>query len=35
MISFSSLPECSGTMKMTPTAIATISTGMQQERQRE
>jgi hypothetical protein len=28
MISFSSLPECSGTISVTPTAIATISTGM-------
>jgi hypothetical protein len=29
MISFSSLPECSGTIIVTPIAIAIISTGMQ------
>jgi len=29
IISFSSLPECSGTINVTPIAIAIISTGMQ------
>jgi hypothetical protein len=28
MISFNFLPECSGTIIVTPIAIATISTGM-------
>jgi hypothetical protein len=34
MISFSFLPECSGTIKVTPIAIATIN-GNAEERQRE
>jgi hypothetical protein len=34
MISFNSLPECSGTSIVTPIAIAIISTGMQRSRHR-